>query len=91
MKNNLKNVWFWVCIAFMVPWFIFFMLGNGLLLPSDVPRTTNICYILLSVLSLVVMRLISKKKLEQPLSITYECIFTVGLYLIGTFLAPALR
>jgi len=40
------------------------------------------------VLSLVAMRLLSKKKLDRPFPIIYELILTVGLYVFYTFVAP---
>ena len=88
MKARIKNIWFWGCLTFVIPWFVFFLLGNGLLLRTDVPHTTNFWYILLAVLSLAAMRLLSKKKLDRPFPIIYELILTVGLYVFYTFVAP---
>lgn len=34
MRKKWKSVWFWGCLAFVIPWFVFFLLGNGLLLPD---------------------------------------------------------
>ena len=89
MKTKLKNIWVWVCIALGVLWFVFFLLGNGLLLSTEEPHTTNLWQFLFSLLCLAGIHLLSRKKLKQPMGVETLAAMTVFVYVYYTFIHPA--
>lgn len=84
-----KNICFWVCMALGVLWFALFLQGNGLLLSTDEPHTTNFWMFLLALLCLLAIYLLSKRKLEKPLGVNTFVIMTVFVYVYHTFFYPA--
>ena len=80
-----KNIWFWVCMALGVLWFALFLQGNGLLLSTDEPHTTNFWMFLLALLCLLAIYLLSKKKF----GVNTFVIMTVFVYVYHTFFYPA--
>lgn len=83
MRKDWKSPWFWVCLALMVVWAFFLVEGSGLAVR---PIVTNIWYTLLALLTLALIRVISKKKLNPPFPIGCEVVVTIGGYLICTIL-----
>lgn len=83
MRKDWKSPWFWICLALMVVWAFFLVEGSGLAVR---PIVTNVWYILLALLILVLVRFISKRKLNPPFPIGCEAAVTIGGYLICTIL-----
>ena len=83
MRKDWKSPWYWICLALMAVWAFLLVEGSGL---AARPIVTNVWYILLALLTLVLIRFISKKKLNPPFPIGCETVLTIGVYLICTIL-----